>query len=166
MNPKTLLRANLVEFTSAYTLIGSLELRLREAIPRVLKGYAHRKGYAEWHHVLNVKGIGDVALEEAKKRLLSRAHSGEKIEDFLPLSFWRHLLSNRQYGALWLPTLYRVFPEVKKPKDIKVFRLIDKNMDTALRLRNSVAHFNMQSLPNIEFSKEKVQWLIDALDNS
>ena len=94
MNPKTLLRANLVEFTSAYTLIGSLELRLREAIPRVLKGYAHKKGYAEWHHVLNVKGIGDVALEEAKKRLLSRAHSGEKKEDFLPLSFWRHLLSN------------------------------------------------------------------------
>ena len=154
MNPKTLLRANLGEFTSAYILIGSLELRLREAIPRVLKGYAYKKGYAEWHDVLRVKGIGEVALEEAKKRLLSRAHSGEGIENFL------------QYGALWLPSLYRVFPEVDKPKDIRVFRLIDKNMDTALRLRNSVAHFNMQSLPNIEFSKKKVQWLIDALDNS
>ena len=166
MNPKTLLRANLGEFTSAYILIGSLELRLREAIPRVLKGYAYKKGYAEWHDVLRVKGIGEVALEEAKKRLLSRAHSGEGIENFLPLSFWRYLLSSRQYGALWLPSLYRVFPEVNKPKDIKIFRLIDKNMDTALRLRNSVAHFNMQSLPNIEFSKKKVQWLIDALDNS
>ena len=51
-------------------------------------------------------------------------YSGEEIEDFLPLSFWRHLLSNRQYGALWLPSLYRVFPEVNKPKDIKIFRLI------------------------------------------
>jgi hypothetical protein len=69
-------------------------------------------------------------------------------------------------GALWLPTLYRVFPEVNNPKDNKVFQNIDKNMDTALRLRNSVAHFNMQSLPNIEFSKKKVQWLLDALDNS
>jgi hypothetical protein len=166
MDPKTLLRANLGEFTSAYTLIGSLELRLREAIPRVLKDYADKKGYSEWHNVLCVKGIGEVALEQAKDRLLSRAHSGEEIEDFLPLSFWRHLLSNRQYGALWLPALYRVFPEVNNPKDNKVFQNIDKNMDTALRLRNSVAHFNMQSLPNIEFSKKKVQWLLDALDNS
>ena len=166
MDPKTLLRANLGEFTSAYTLIGSLELRLREAIPRVLKDYADKKGYAEWHNVLSVKGVGEVALEQAKDRLLSRAHSGEEIADFLPLSFWRHLLSNRQYGALWLPSLYRVFPEVNNPKDNKVFQNIDKNMDTALRLRNSVAHFNMQSLPNIEFSKKKVQWLLDALDNS
>ena len=166
MNAKTLLRANLGEFTSAYSLIGSLELRLREAIPRILEGHAFKKGYAEWHSVLSVKGIGEVALEQAKNRLLSRAHSGEVIEDFLPLSFWRHLLSNRQYGALWLPSLYQVFPEVNNPKDIKVFQVIDKNMDTALRLRNSVAHFNMQSLPNIEFSKKKVQWLLDALDNS
>jgi hypothetical protein len=44
VDPKTLLRANLGEFTSAYTLIGSLELRLREAIPRVLKDYADKKG--------------------------------------------------------------------------------------------------------------------------
>lgn len=166
MNAKTLLRANLGEFTSAYSLIGSLELRLREAIPRILEGHAFKKDYAEWHNVLSVKGIGKVALEQAKNRLLSRAHSGEVIEDFLPLSFWRHLLSNRQYGALWLPSLYQVFPGVNNPKDIKVFQVIDKNMDTALRLRNSVAHFNMQSLPNIEFSKKKVQWLLDALDNS
>jgi len=39
-------------------------------------------------------------------------------------------------------------------------------MDTALLLKKSVTHFNMQSLPNIEFSKKKVQWLLDALDNS
>ena len=156
----------LIRYSQTYILIGQLELILRSRLIQTLSTFSEEKGYAEWHDVLRVKGIGEVALEEAKKRLLSRAHSGEGIENFLPLSFWRYLLSSRQYGALWLPSLYRVFPEVDKPKDIRVFRLIDKNMDTALRLRNSVAHFNMQSLPNIEFSKKKVQWLIDALDNS
>lgn len=46
-------------------------------------------------------------------------------------------------------------------------------MDTSLRLRNNVAHYNLASIKNMKYSQESVIWLLanmgvknDRLDSS
>jgi len=36
-------------------------------------------------------------------------------------------------------------------------------MDSALRLRNNIAHYNLNHLGGLEHSQEKVLWLINAV---
>jgi hypothetical protein len=136
----------------AYTQIGILELKLRTSIPPALLG--SEQTARNWYEklTLNQKGVED--LERAK------GQKPTSPEDLLSLSFWRYLLSNKNYGGLWLPHLHKAFPGVSSPKDIETFREIDRAMDSSLRLRHKIAHYNLDELENIEHSVKKVEWLV------
>ena len=108
----------------------------------------------KWHSELQLNEQGQKSLKYALKM------NRESPEDYLPLSFWRFLLSNKNYGQLWLPSLHAVFPGISLPKRIDSFKTVDKNMDTALRLRNNVAHFNLEAVKHMPFSQEKTKWLL------
>ncbi|MCX6439964.1 MAG: hypothetical protein NTZ91_01460 [Actinobacteria bacterium] len=141
------------QFAFSYLLIGLLEVTLRREIPVTLSKDNQGEDVHWYSHLpLNERGQNslNIALQISRK----------SPENYLPLSFWRFLLSNKNYGSLWLPSLHRVFPEISSPKRINIFRTIDKNMDTALRLRNNVAHFNLDALKNMHYSQERVKWLL------
>lgn len=139
----------------AYIQIGILELILRSRVPAVL--IDPDQPTIGWFEKLNLneKGIED----------LNRARELKPTspEDLLSLSFWRYLLSNRHYGELWLPHLHKAFPKIDSPKAFKTFKLIDQAMDSSLRLRNKIAHYNLDELNAIEHSVKKVEWLISVL---
>ena len=140
----------------AYFRIGILELRLRSRVPAAL----HHGDLPEelWFEKLKLSGKGLEDLERA------RASKPDSPEDLLSLSFWRYLLSNRHYGELWLPHLHKAFPNVDSPKKFRTFKSVDHAMDSSLRLRNKIAHYNLDELGAIEHSLKKVDWLIQAMD--
>ena len=140
----------------AYFQIGILELRLRSRVPdALLQGDMPE---VPWFEKLNLNGKGLEDLERA------RASKPNSPEDLLSLSFWRYLLSNRHYGELWLPHLHKAFPNLDFPKEFRTFKSIDQAMDTSLRLRNKIAHYNLDELGAIEHSVVKVEWLIWLLN--
>jgi hypothetical protein len=106
---------------------------------------------------LNEKGIED--LTRARKQ------KPNSPEDMLSLSFWRYLLSNKHYGDLWLPHLHKAFPKVDSPKSHGAFKAIDQAMNSSLRLRNKIAHYNLDELVSIEYSMKKIEWLIQIMDD-
>ena len=139
----------------AYTQIGILELNLRTNIPTSLLRSERSTG--NWYEKLslNQKGVEDL------KR--ARTQKPTSPEDLLSLSFWRYLLSNKNYGGLWLPHLHKAFPGVGSPKNIETFREVDRAMDSSLRLRHKIAHYNVDELENIEYSVKKVEWLVQIM---
>ncbi|MBF8252375.1 MAG: hypothetical protein HW379_717 [Actinobacteria bacterium] len=142
------------QFEFSYFLIGLLEVSLRKQIPVALTKKFIGSDRLKWHSGLQLNEQGQKSLKYALKM------NRESPENYLPLSFWRFLLSKRNYGPLWLPSLHTVFPGISLPKRIDSFKTVDKNMDTALRLRNNVAHFNLDSVRHMPFSQEKTKWLL------
>ena len=142
------------QFEFSYFLIGLLEVSLRKQIPVALANKLVEGDRLKWHSGLQLNEQGQKSLKYALKM------NREFPEDYLPLSFWRFLLSNRNYGPLWLPSLHAVFPGISLPKRINSFKMVDKNMDTSLRLRNNVAHFNLDAARHMPFSQEKTKWLL------
>lgn len=142
------------KYANAFGLIGQLELALRWNIPTVLKSSQES---STWYERLRLK--------ERRLLDLNRAlgNSSEFPEQYLPFSFWRHLLSAQHYGDLWLPHLYKVFGNIENPKDFNTFTEIDKAMDSAYRLRNNLAHFNIQKLRTIDFATQRVEWLLEMM---
>ena len=141
----------------AYTQIGILELRLRSKVPEVLSNRENTHG--SWFENLNLNEIGAEDLRRARQ--LKPASP----EDMLSLSFWRYLLSNKHYGELWLPHLHKAFPNTKSPKSHQTFKNIDLAMNSSLRLRNKIAHYNLDELAAISYSVQKVEWLIQIMND-
>lgn len=151
------------EFARAYNLIGRLELHLRYQIPITLSNYAEERGHRAWHEVVPLNEYAQNSLNRAHNAALIAKQEKSMVPNFLPLSFWRNLLSNRNYGALWLPNLHVIFPGLENSKTRSAFRQVDLHMNSALRLRHNVAHYNLNCLGTIEFSQQKVEWLLDSL---
>lgn len=148
------------QFEYSYFLIGLLEINLRERIPMALRKYQSNREVLHWYEKLPLNNKGKEALTAAV------LINPESPEYHLTLPFWRYLFSGRNYGSLWLPVLSEVFPRLLNAKDLSSFRQIDKYFDTALRLRNNVAHYNLSSGQTLQFSQEKVKWLLLNLDIS
>lgn len=140
----------------AYSQIGILELRLRSKVPMALVERSPNQEFWFENLKLNEKGVEDLNR--------ARQQKPNSPEDMLSLSFWRYLLSNRHYGDLWLPHLHKVFPKVDSPKSHGTFKAIDQAMNSSLRLRNKIAHYNLDELKSIEYSVKKTEWLIQVMD--
>lgn len=141
-------------FQFSYFLIGLLEMNLRKQVPLALSKRFEGEETFKWYSGLRLNEQGQKSLNIALQ--INR----DFPENYLPFSFWRYLLSNKNYGPLWLPTLHTIFLAIESPRKINSFRAVDKNMDTALRLRNNVAHFNMDAAKHMYFSQERVKWLL------
>ena len=154
-------------FEFSYFLIALLEVSLRNQIPMILSQRRGGSGNSTWYSTLPLKKQGLSSLSYALRL------NSSSPEEHLPFSFWRFLLSNRNYGQLWLPNLHNAFPHLSSPKTFNSFKAVDKSMDTSLRLRNNVAHYNLASIKNMKYSQESVIWLLanmgvknDRLDSS
>ena len=154
MNPMEDYLESREHFEFSYFLIGLLEVNLRTHVPDALKGGFQRNNSLNWYSNLQLNKQGENSLN------LALQINRKNPENYLPFSFWRYLFSNRNYGTLWLPSLHTLFPGVSAPKTINSFKAVDKNMDTALRLRNNVAHFKITEVRNMRFSQERVKWLL------
>ena len=141
-------------FEYSYFLVGLLEIKLRTSIPRILNLNPNTTDAKCWYTTLP-------SNERSSKTLrVALLIDNENPENYLPLSFWRYLLSSKNYGSLWLPTLYQLFPQIDSPKSLRNFKIVDKHLDSALRLRNNVAHYNLAAGKNMSFAQNKVKWLL------
>jgi hypothetical protein len=143
------------EILQGYLQIGRLELKLRKVIPFTLNNSKFSQPHQLWHQKIH--------LTPRSLEVLNRAVSKDSRypEHFLPFSFWRYLLSGRNYAGLWVPNLYQCFPELSSPQTHKTFQTVDIAMNSALRLRNNLAHYQIHKLGNINYSLKRVNWLID-----
>ena len=161
MSEKIFNSAVIAQLTYSYYLIGRLEIYFRTQIPFTLSSYSVQKGYFKWHETLPLNTYGELTLEKARRNVNGLLRNELEVANYLPFGFWRYLLSNRQYGGLWLPQLYTLFPNLENPKSLSSFKIVNKHLDSALRLRNNVAHYNLKSLDTAEFSQERVQWILE-----
>jgi len=157
-------RSRLINFAIIYFLIGVFEVELRRKMKITLSVRAEKLGNSQWYEGLPLSKKGAETLEKALKVLERRARfQGEEVEDLLPLSFWRYLLTARNFTQLWIPTLVHLFPALNNPENFGVFQIIDNRMSRLLRLRNRVAHYNLNQ--RIIFPEEiaNIYWLLAAM---
>jgi len=143
--------------STAFLQIGTLELSLRNLIPNNLSNLSNDLRSDDWPNHL--------ALDFRSTEVLARAKlkDSQHPEEYLPFSFWRFLFSKRNYGSLWVPTLHKCFPKLENPKSFNSFKDVDHAMDSTLRLRNNIAHYQISKLANMQFTVNRVSWLLDLL---
>jgi hypothetical protein len=147
------------QISFAYKQIGKLELSLRNIIPITLSNLKSCQKNQEWPKT--------ILLDLRSSDVLARAVEKNSInpEDFLPFSFWRFLFSKKNYGSLWVPKLHRCFPNLENATSFTSFKEIDHAMDSTLRLRNNIAHYQINKLKNIRFSVKNVTWLLSQIED-
>ena len=155
----------LCRYAKTYQIIGSLELLLRSRISEALREYSGSPNHEYWldHLPLTWKGIESV--NRAKSLLASsRNPESEKLENYLPFSFWRYLLTKRNYTTLWLPTLHKAFPNIQNSLEFNTYKNLDHRMSRALKTRNSIAHYNEKRFSLLSEDEENILTLIRYLN--
>lgn len=160
------LELHLIEYSQLYVLIGMLENALQRVIPAVLTIHAQKRGFNSWYEGLPLSDKGEKALSVALKRaqLRANARKGIHAHKYLPLSFWRYLIRSTTYTELWTPTLFGAFPNLADAKEFTSFKVLDKELGTALRIRNHVAHYELEEIQRTEESVRAILWLLNSLD--
>jgi hypothetical protein len=117
-----------------YVPLQGLEVTLRNALHKQLSLKYNRD---DWYEIAPINDRDKEKIQKAKDDVF-RQHAkiqAPHVVAELSFGFWQTLLNKKYYQTLWIPTLYKAFPN-------KPLKLTDIN--TALlnlrRLRNRVAH--------------------------
>ncbi len=144
-----------------YFLFGVLEKAIRVRITSTLNTYSRQKGYEEWILLVPNSLKGDAALRRALKENM---YLIDGLEEFLPFSFWRYLITRQNYTLLWVPALYRVFSNINNPKSLEALHEIQENMREALEIRNRFAHYNFTTVGKADIEKLVIFNLLEKIE--
>ena len=125
---------NISTSAAFYPLLHFVEVTLRGALHREL---AIRFGRADWWSVALLNEHGQRLVKEAQAKV-SAPRSPQNSEDLvtkLTFGFWVSLVSRTYDRTLWVPALYRAFPEYRGRRDA-----LHAELGEVLRLRNHVMH--------------------------
>lgn len=132
---------NVEASAAVLAVVARVEVVLRNALDRRLRGWATKFGLADWvdDPPLDDRGRRDVV--EARRRVSQggRTPTHGHIVAELNLGFWRYLISKKYFTALWIPDLADAFPFA--PANMRVRRAaVEHDAQGVLFLRNRAAH--------------------------
>lgn len=161
-----ILRKQLYNFSRIYLLIGLLEKSLQTVIPTLFSNYSQLHGLAHWYDVPPLSGKGEISLRMAirKAEELGFDQTTSPLESFLPLSFWRYLVRQNNYGKLWVPILFEAFPNLRDPKRMPAFNELDRRLGFAVKVRNQIAHYEFRDGQDLNIPIRNLLWLLAAMD--
>jgi hypothetical protein len=130
-----------------YGVIQTAEVAMRNSMNRVLVGYAG----SSWFDSISFDSSLASKITEAKDELntANRPIAAGRVVAGLRLGFWTSLVSPKHEKQIWVPYLYRAFPnafnEIEDSKGGKVKRPkpraeIAQKLDSMRILRNRIAH--------------------------
>ncbi len=157
-------REELIKYSELYVELGILEKLLRVTIPAILNtkvGAFHVNG---WISMLNLDAKSQSKLSQARiHQRWSGEPSSHPIADFLPLSFWRWVISGRHYTSLWIPYTHLISCDLENRKSFTYFNTFETKIHSAIVDRNYVAHYNFSRIVSLEESLANVRWLQRAM---
>lgn len=157
---------HLSNFSRIYLLVGLLEKSLQTVVPPILSSHSQLHGLANWYDALQLSQKGENSLRTAIKKAEQSRLRRESIpfEGYLPLSFWRYLVTRNNYGTLWVPILFETFPNLSNSKRLSTFKELDRRLGHAVKARNQIAHFEFRDGQNLDISIQNLLWLLGTLD--
>lgn len=151
---------HLRRYAVLYFMLGLIERELRVRSMITLSSLASEKGYREWIYIVPATKKNIKSMRNAYKKNGLRI---DGIENHLPFSFWRHLFDGKNYTQLWIPALYLIFPNLENPLHKRSYWQVGNQMAKANRIRNRVAHFDIELDSDYEKEKSTLLWLIQKM---
>jgi hypothetical protein len=148
---------HLRRYVVLYFMLGLIERELRERCLITLSGFSDEKGYSKWFYVIPATKENIRALRKALKK---NGFRFEGLEQHLSFSFWRHLFDGKNFTTLWVPTLHTIFPSLEKAQSHRSFSQVSNHMARANKIRNRVAHYEIQKGSDYESDKAVLMWII------
>lgn len=157
-------KKDLITYSELYVEVGILEKLLRVTIPAILNtevGASHVNG---WISMLTLDAKSQSKLRQARiHQRWTGEPSSHAIADFLPLSFWRWVISGRHYTSLWIPYIHQISCDFEERKSFTYFNTFEKRFHSAIVDRNFIAHYNFSRIASLEESLANVRWLQRAM---
>lgn len=159
-------RGQLHKFSQIYRLICLLEKSLQLVIPGLLFDYSQLQGLDHWYDsvTLSEKGKKSLKIAIRKAQELESRQRSIPLENLLPLSFWRYLVTQNNYATLWVPILFEAFPNLQQPKRLPSFKELDRRLGLAVKVRNQIAHFEFHDRQNLDISIRNLLWLLSMIN--
>jgi hypothetical protein len=151
----------LIFYATLYKLLGVIEITLRRRIPTTLRKLAIKQGVAEWYEVIPPSANRERVIDAIRSEINTQEF---EVEFRIPFSFWRYLFSKELYSALWIPSLFNVFPNFKNSRNHESYRVIGNSLHRAYLIRNRVAHYDFKERETFEIEAGLLIWLIAMLD--
>lgn len=117
-----------------YVPLQGLEVTLRNVLHKQLTLKYHRE---DWYEIAPLDAKDKEKIQKAKETVLKQHGKTQTPHVVAELSFgfWQTLLNKKYYQTLWIPALYKAFPN-KPPK----LSTINENLFNLRLLRNRIAH--------------------------
>ena len=120
-----------------YLLLGVIELTLRKVIPDTLSSGSTKATHSSWLEILKRDKFRAREIETLEIRNLGN------LTERLSFGFWCRIFVPHNYSKIWLTGLYDAFPELKSAKSRQAYIQICNLFKRASRIRNRVAHFQL-----------------------
>jgi hypothetical protein len=149
---------NTVLSQGLYGVLQPLEIAFRNAIHRVM---TTDTGKSNWYYYAPLNYREDEAVKAAKANILrwSRAVTPGRMVAELTFGFWLRLLDTSYEKTLWVPHLYKAFPNLSKPDRATIF----DRLYSIKTLRNRIAHHEPVIFRNLnqDYSNaiEAIEWI-------
>jgi hypothetical protein len=140
-----------------YPLLHFAEIALRNALHRELVA---RFGRTDWWVVAPLDEHGQRLVKQAQEKV-SVPHSPQNTNDLmakLAFGFWVSLVSQTYDRALWVPGLYRAFPNYRGRRDA-----LHAELKEVLGLRNCVMHHEPVTRRDLEAKHHTIYSLFDHI---
>jgi hypothetical protein len=120
-----------------YLLLGVIELTLRKVIPDTLSSGSRK--------VINLSWLEILKRDKFRAREIETLEIGNlgNLTERLSFGFWCRIFVPQNYGKIWLTGLYAAFPQLESDKSRQTYIQICNLFKRASRIRNRVAHFQM-----------------------
>lgn len=120
-----------------YLLLGVIELTLRKVIPDTLSSGSTKPGHLSWVEILK--------RDKNRSREIETLEIGNlgNLTERLSFGFWCRIFVPQNYVKIWLTGLYEAFPQLESNKSRQTYIQICNLFKRASRIRNRVAHFQM-----------------------
>jgi hypothetical protein len=155
---------HLRQFSELYVQLGVLEKLLRVAIPQSLGSNPNEVKDLSWLKKLPADQESKKHLQKALvRRELEKSSPTSTFIDFLPFSFWKHILHSRNFTTLWIPYTHTILISTRDIKIFSIFKEFESRLYIANRDRNFVAHYNTSLINGLDKSLANVRWLQEAM---
>jgi hypothetical protein len=153
-----------ITYSELYIEIGILEKLLRVTIPTILNTKVGTFEINGWISALTLDAKSQGKLNQARiHQRWTGEPSSHSIAEFLPLSFWRWVISGRHYTSLWIPYIHQISCDYEARRSFAYFKTFEKRMHLATVDRNFIAHYNFSRIDSLEDSLANVAWLQRAM---
>lgn len=120
-----------------YLLLGVIELTLRKVIPDTLSSGSTKATQSSWLEILKRDKFRAREIETLK------IENHRNLTERLSFGFWCRIFVPQNYSKIWLTGLYTAFPHLESDKSRQTYIQICNLFKRASRIRNRVAHFQM-----------------------